>query len=486
MRSVDRARSGPSGGQPGRPSLRTWLRPGMGVKRWLLVVFLGELGLALAGALVLRQVYRDIEVEGPLQALLFLVTLQFLPYAARGAILAALGTGLFLYGSFRLIQALTNPLRGGEQDQPLVEVIYQKRFLARGPRIVAIGGGTGLSVLLRGLKEHTSNLTAIVSVADDGGSSGVLRGVLGVPPVGDIRNCLVALADAEPLMGRLLQYRFPEPEAGRGPEEPAEGTAGPERTAAREGTPAAADRTPPVDRLAGHAVGNLLIAAMAAIEGGDFEEGVRQMNRVLAVRGRVLPVSPIPLTLHARLRDGRTIDGQSAITRSFGIEAIWLTPEGVPVSREAIAAIEEADAIVLGPGSLFTSVLPPLLLPPIREAVAAADAVRIYVCNVATQLGETSGFDLADHVEAFVRTVGPELVDIVLANSALAPASDGPSEPVRLRWPPAVAPEPRLVLEAVVDPANPHHHEPGRLAAAVLGIVEAERRARRRSAARSA
>jgi uncharacterized cofD-like protein len=442
----------------------------MGVKRWLLVVFLGELGLALAGALVLRQVYRDIEVEGPLQAILYLATLQFLPYAARGAILAGVGTGLFLYGSLRLIRALTDPLRDGDEEPPLVEVIYQKRFLARGPRIVAIGGGTGLSVLLRGLKEHTSNLTAIVSVADDGGSSGVLRGVLGVPPVGDIRNCLVALADAEPLMGRLLQYRFPDPDGRLGPGE----------------ATSPASPVGPADRLGGHAVGNLLIAAMAAIEGGDFEEGVRQMNRVLAVRGRVLPVSPVPLTLHARLRDGRTVDGQSAIARSFGIEAVWLTPEEVPVSREAIAAIEEAEAIVLGPGSLFTSVLPPLLLPPVREAVRAADAVRLYVCNVATQLGETSGFDLADHVEALVRALGPGLVDVVLANSAPVGSAAGPSEPVRLRWPPAVEPVPRLVLDEVIDPENPHHHEPRRLAAAVLGIVEAGRRARRRSAARTA
>lgn len=448
---------------PGRGSLRTWLRPGIGVKRWLLVVFLGELGLALAGALVLRQVYRDIEVEGPLQALLFLVTLQFLPYAARGAILAALGTGFFLYGSLRLIRALTDPLRSIDPDQPLVEVIYQKRVLARGPRIVAIGGGTGLSVLLRGLKEHTSNLTAIVSVADDGGSSGVLRGVLGVPPVGDIRNCLVALADAEPLMGRLLQYRFPTPGAG---------------DAESNGSGAS-------DRLAGHAVGNLLIAAMAAIEGGDFEEGVRQMNRVLAVRGRVLPVSPTPLTLHARLRDGRTVDGQSAIARSSGIEALWLTPEAVPVSGEAVAAIEEAEVVVLGPGSLFTSVLPPLLLDPIRSAVAASRAVRIYVCNVATQIGETSGFDLADHVEALARIAGPGLVDVVVANSAVPAPREAPTEPVRFRWPPAVEPPPRLVREAVVDPANLHHHDPGRLAAAILRVFEAERRTRRRPVAQS-
>ena len=178
------------------------------------------------------------------------------------------------------------PLRSPDADQPLVEVIYQKRFLARGPRIVAIGGGTGLSTLLRGLKEHTSNLTAVVTVADDGGSSGKLREQLGVPAVGDIRNCIVALADAEPLMAELLQYRFPEGEA----------------------TGHLDDST----SLAGHAVGNLLIAALTAVKGGDFEEGVRQMNRVLAVRGQVLPVSPTPVILHARTQRRRDDRGPVA------------------------------------------------------------------------------------------------------------------------------------------------------------------------------
>ena len=193
-------------------NIRAWLRPGVGIKRWLGVVFIGELGLALALALLLRQVYRDVVVDGPLQALLYVVTLQFLPYVARGTILATAGTALFAYGSMKVIRVLMDPFHRTDAQTPLVEVIYQKRFLARGPRIVAIGGGTGLSTLLRGLKEHSSNLTAVVTVADDGGSSGKLREQLGVPAVGDIRNCIVALADAEPLMGRLLQYRFPADE----------------------------------------------------------------------------------------------------------------------------------------------------------------------------------------------------------------------------------------------------------------------------------
>jgi hypothetical protein len=294
-------------------SLRAWLRPGMGVKRWLILVFVGELCLALGGAFALRQLYRDTDISGPLQAFLYVTTLQFLPYVARGVILGALGAGLFLVGSIKLIQALMDPFRSADDNQPLVEVIYQKRFLARGPRIVAIGGGTGLSMLLRGLKEHTSNLTAIVTVADDGGSSGKLREQLGVPAVGDIRNCIVALADAEPLMAELLQYRFPEGE----------------RTGSSD------DAT----TLGGHAVGNLLIAALTAVEGGDFEEGVRKMNRVLAVRGQVLPVSPTPLVLHAQLRDGTQVDGQSNVAAAAGIERVWITPDEVVESEDAVQAI---------------------------------------------------------------------------------------------------------------------------------------------------
>jgi len=182
-------------------NLRRWLSPGIGIKRWLLVVFAGLLLLALAVAHALRQVTRDLEPGGPLGSLIDTLTLQFLPYPLRGLIVGGIGLAIFVVGSVQVIRAFMDPFRNADADTPpLVELIYQKRFLARGPRIVAIGGGTGLSTLLRGLKEHTSNLTAIVTVADDGGSSGALREELGIPPVGDIRNCIAALADAEPLM----------------------------------------------------------------------------------------------------------------------------------------------------------------------------------------------------------------------------------------------------------------------------------------------
>jgi len=445
-------------------NLRRWLTPGIGIKRWLLVVFAGLLLLALAGAHVIRQATRDLQPGGAAQLVIDAVTLQFLPYPLRGLIVGLVGLSLVGVGAYRVIRAFMDPFRVPDGDRPLVELIYQKRSLARGPRVVAIGGGTGLSSLLRGLKEHTSNLAAVVTVADDGGSSGALRAELGIPPVGDIRNCIAALADAEPLMSELLQYRF----GGQ---------------ASRE-----ALETAEPGGLAGHAIGNLLIAAMTAIEGGDFEEGVRQVNRVLAVRGRVLPVSPVPLTLHARLRDGTVVDGQSRVGESTGIERVWVTPADVGASDDALAAIADAEVIVMGPGSLYTSLLPALLVPAVRDAVAASPALRIYVCNVATQQGETAGYDLAAHLEALDAHTVPRLMDVVLANnqfSARVPA-DWHAEPVRLRWPPALDDPPRLVLDDVVDPDNAHHHDPERLAASVMRLVERERPRQRAGVARTA
>jgi uncharacterized cofD-like protein len=433
--------------------LRRWLEPGIGLKRWLLVVFAGEALLAIAGALLLRQVYREYVFSGPSQSLLYVVTLQFLPYWLRGLIVGVGGVGLFVYGSWRAIRVLMGPFLSAESDQPLVEVIYQKRFLSRGPKIAVIGGGTGLSTLLRGIKEHTSNITAVVTVADDGGSSGRLREELGIPAVGDIRNCIVALADSEPLMGELLQYRFP----GEG-----------------EGS------------LGGHTIGNLLLAAMASVQGDDFEEGVRQMNRVLAVRGQVVPATGTAVTLHARLLDGSEITGQSVIARSTRIDRVWLTPDNVAAGDDARRAIEEADLVVIGPGSLYTSIMPSLLLPELLAAVRASAALKLFVCNVATQQGETQGYDLADHVAALERHTGAGWMDVVLANNRFDARRPGDyfAEPVKLRWPPvaiSAAPMPRLVLDDVVAPNNAHHHDPARLAAAVMHVYERESFGRRRS-----
>jgi uncharacterized cofD-like protein len=325
-------------------------------------------------------------------------------------------------------------------------------------RAVALGGGHGLHSSLSALRLLTTELTAIVTVADDGGSSGVLRSGLGIPPVGDIRNCIAALADAEPQMSDVLQYRFPD--------DPGGGAQG----------------------LAGHALGNLLIAAMTAVEGGDFEDGVRLVNRILAVRGRVLPVTATPLTLHARRIDGSIVDGQSLIMRTSGIERVWLSPSDVRPSDDALGAIAEAELIVLGPGSLYTSLLPSLLIPAIRDAILATDATRVFVCNVATQAGETSGYDLAAHYEALLAHTAPGLVDVVLANHHLVAVvpSGSTAEPVQVRWPPTGTWAPRLVLDDLVDKDNAHHHDPVLLAGALVTTLENQRGVRHRAVVRSA
>ena len=436
--------------------LGRWLTPGIGVKRWLLLTFVGCLVLALGVAHIVRQATRDLEPGGLAGVLLDAITLQFLPYPLRGLLVGAAGVLLMGYGAYRTIRALTAPFMPSEGGR-LVELIYQRKSLARGPRVVVIGGGTGQSTLLRGLKEHTSNLTAIVAVADDGGSTGVLRDTMAIPPVGDIRRCLAALADDETLVGDVLEHRFAGSPTASTPE-----AGGP---------------------LGGHPLGNILLAAMTQLQGGDFEEAVRLANRVLAVRGQVLPAAAAPLTMHARLHDGSTIDGQSLITKARGIERAWVTPADLPASEDALAAIADAEVIVLGPGSIYTSLLPSLLLPQVSEAIATSSALRIFVCNVATQLGETMGMDLADHVAALTAHAGPDIVDVVLANNRLlGTALRPPAEPVRLTWPPDVTPLPKLVLDDVVDPTAAQRHDPRRLAAAIVRIHEREGSARRRAA----
>ncbi len=433
--------------------IRRWMRPGTGIKRWLVVVFAGELLLAVAGALAIRMAYRNVAESSPAGQLFDLVSLQFLPLMFRPVAVLAVGLGIFMFGLWRLMNVLLEPFP--QRREPLVELVYQKRWLARGPRIVAIGGGTGLSTLLRGLKEVSSNITAIVSVADDGGSSGKLRDEFGIAPMGDIRNCIAALADAESAMTRLLQYRFPADE---------DSTAG----------------------LAGHAFGNLLIAALTDIT-GDFEEGVRESNRVLAVRGRVLPVASSGLTLHAELADGSRLDGQSVIMRTRGVRRVWIEPEGVGASADAIEAIAAADLIVIGPGSLYTSLLPGLLVPGIRAALRDCTATRVFVCNVATQLGETEGYTLSEHIAALNAHEVGGLVDLVVANDNLAARTPEhyPAAPVRIDVQPGEG-HPRLILADVVDDENAHRHDPHKLTDVLLQLLEDGASARTPTIARSA
>ena len=431
--------------------IRQWLRPGVGVKRWLVVAFVGLLLVALSVAVLLRLVLVDRLPGDPVRDVVEAVTLQFLPAELRWSVLLIGGLALFVYGAWRLVRALVEPYRVREES--LAELLYQRRLRARGPRVVAIGGGTGLSTLLRGLKELTSNITAVVTVADDGGSSGKLRTELGMPPMGDIRNCIAALADAEPAMRRLLQYRFP-----------------------------LSDQVDPT--FAGHAFGNLLIAALTAVT-GDFEEGVRQSNRVLAVRGSVVPVAGRPITLHAALIDGTEIEGQSLIARARGIRRVWITPGEIHPSAEASDAIAAADMVVIGPGSLYTSLLPPLLVPGIRDALLSTNAVRLFVCNVATQVGETEEFSLSDHLEAIAAHGLSDVIDGVLVNDnfrARQPANY-PAAPVRVDLPLSGRAGPRLIARDVVDDDNAHRHDPRKLASVIFEMYDERMIARRRPVA---
>lgn len=254
------------------------------------------------------------------------------------------------------------------------------------PKVVVIGGGTGLSVMLRGLKEMPLDITAIVTVADDGGSSGILRSELQIPPPGDIRNVLIALADVEPLLSEVLQYRFPN---GSG--------------------------------LAGHSLGNLMLAAMSDIA-GDFVTGVKQLGRVLAVRGRVLPASEHGVVLKAELEDGSVVVGESQIPNAGKrIKRVFIDEDHVKALDEAVEAIREADALVLGPGSLYTSIIPNLLVPGISQAVVESKALKIFVCNVMTQPGETDGYTVSNHVNAVNTHLGVKLFDYVIVNNGDIP-----------------------------------------------------------------
>ncbi len=311
-----------------------------------------------------------------------------------------------------------------------------------GSRVVALGGGHGLSTLLRGLKGETEHLTAIVTVADDGGSSGILRETMGLLPPGDLRDCIAALADAEPLMNLLFQYRF-----GRGS---------------------------PLD---GHSFGNLLIAAMTGIT-GDFGSAISEVSRVLAVQGRIVPSSLDSIELCAEVRDSASGDvqlvcGQSRVAHSEGsIERVFLRPEQVKGHPEAVRAILQADLVVIGPGSLYTSVLPNLLIADIREAIRASAAICVYVCNVATQPGETDGYDVGDHTRALMEHAGDDICDLVMANSTTDPDLPAGSGSVMVAPTCGKDLSATVVLGDLVDRDLPWRHDARKLAHAVMRVLE--------------
>lgn len=437
-----------------------WLRPGMRVKRWLLLALWGifvlvvgvdllflmqlaELGDRL-NVLLWQSVGFGITDISPIRGLAYQVII--------GVPLMALGLLIFAYGVRNAFESVTTAVIP-TAHRSIADVIWRRRQLAHGARIVVIGGGTGLATLLRGLKEYTSNITAIVTVTDDGGSSGRLQREFGMLPPGDIRNCLVALADAEPLMQELFQYRFAPP-AGQGAD----------------------------SGLTGHSFGNLLIAAMLKIT-GDFEEAVRQTSRVLAIRGRVLPSTTRHVGLCAEFEDGEVVCGESSITAAGRkIRRMLLTEADVEPLDETIEAIRTADAIVIGPGSVYTSIVPNFLVSGVAQAVAESPAVKIYVCNVMTQRGETADFTASDHVRAVLDQAGARVVDTVLLNTrrpeagvleryAGAGAHWVQPDVDRVR---ALGLEP--VAEDLINESRVVRHDSARLAEAIVRIVN--RRAR--------
>jgi uncharacterized cofD-like protein len=416
------------------PRLPRWLYPGMHLKRWLVLLFLGIAILALGAAIFIRDLYRTGAADEI--PIVYWLTGAWMDPTTRAIVVGVLGLLLTGIGMWGLMRSVVSPFVG--RGDSVMEVLYTKRYLARGPRIVALGGGTGLSTLLRGLKGYSANITAVVAVADDGASSGQLRQQLGIVPPGDIRNCIAALADAEPLMTQLMQYRFP---AGSG--------------------------------LDNHAFGNLFIAAMTAVT-GDFEEAVRESNRVLAVRGQVLPATSVPLNLSARLASGRLLNGQSWIaTADEPIERVFIEPDDVRANGEALERMLEAEMIVIGPGSLFSSILPNLLIPDVQDALR----LKVYVCNVATQPGETQDLPASGHLRALFDHVGDDLIDYVIVNrSTNARRPEGwLARPVdvdvrHLEELPVV-----IVEEDVVDPSNAHRHDPAKLAAALMRLQQEDR-----------
>jgi uncharacterized cofD-like protein len=365
-------------------SLR-WLIPGLGVKRWLILVLLGTTLLGIGLAFFLLELYRTAPEVQWYTDLLSTVALRFLPRTFRVLIFGGLGVSLIILGLWGMNRTLMAPfLRPG---RPVVDALTKHRKRERGPRIVVIGGGTGLSTLLRGLKDYTYSLTAVVSVADDGGSSGRLRRETGILPPGDIRNCLAALSGDEELLSQLFQYRFPDGD----------------------------------ESLQGHSFGNLFIGALAEIT-GSFEEAVAESGRVLAVNGSVLPSTLHDVHLVAdvvlpNLVNEVRIEGESQIPIMAGsVHRVWLEPNNPPAFPQAVRAILSADMIVVGPGSLYTSILPNLLVPDLSEAIRSSRALKIYVCNVATQSGETDGYTCGDHVHALEEHVGGGIFDLIVAN----------------------------------------------------------------------
>lgn len=352
------------------------MAPGLFIKRWMLLSIAGVM-LTTLGLAIWANRTPVFYIGQFISRLLSQIT-ELVPSYVSGPGVLLVGVLLLIWGQTRALNSITEVLMQ-DGDEELIDRLVNYRRLNRGAKIVALGGGTGLSTLLRGLKAYSANITAIVTVADDGGSSGRLRREIGVLPPGDIRNCLAALADEEKLITELFQYRF---QAGNG--------------------------------LSGHSFGNLFLTAMNEVT-GDLERAIAAISKVLAVRGQVLPATLSDVRLWAELADGRRIEGESNITEAKGqITRLGCDPPKPPALPRVLRAIEEAEYIIIGPGSLYTSIIPNLLVPEIVEAIASRPVPRIYVCNIMTQMGETENYTVSDHIRAIDDACGCRIFDAVL------------------------------------------------------------------------
>jgi uncharacterized cofD-like protein len=419
-----------------------WLAPGLAIKRWLFGMITGLL-LAFFGVALLANLQ---PVSKTIQWVRDIANL--VPSVASGPVLIISGV-LLMWWSFKSTWGTLKTAIAAQGSDSLVEKLYRQHKLVRGPKVVALGGGTGLSTLLRGLKHYTSNITAVVTVGDDGGSSGRLRTEQGIIPPGDIRNCLAALADEERLITELFQYRF---KVGQG--------------------------------LEGHSFGNLFLTAMCRVT-GDMVSAIKESSKVLNIRGRVLPATLDNVCLIAEMADGTEIRGESLIpeaSEAHGpIQLIRCEPECPQALPEVLDAIAEADLIILGPGSLYTSVVPTLLVPEIAKAIVRQTAPKLYVCNIVTQPGETDGFSVADHLQALLRHVPSPvlhmsnsngLINSVLVHANKLPSAllekyqDAGSTAVPLDRERCVALNASIVEGLLIDPATPNalRHHPKKLA----------------------
>jgi uncharacterized cofD-like protein len=412
-----------------------WLVPGIGVKRWVLVILVGTTILGLGLTVFLLGAYRTVP-EGWWIPFIQVIALQSVTNRIlRALIFGVVGVALIVVGIIGLNRALLRPFMRPGKD--VIEMVAEYRRKDKGPRIVVIGGGTGLTSLLRGLKAYSRNITAIVTVADDGGSSGEIRKSVGILPPGDLRNCLAALSDDEEMITQIFQYRFAE-------------SAG----------------------LGGHSLGNLLITALTEIT-GSFESAIAESARVLSVQGNVFPstLKNINLVAEVELPERKVtinVKGESEISKMGGrVHHVWLDPANPTPFPPTLQAILNADLILVGPGSLYTSIIANLLVPDLVDAIKASRAYKFYVCNIATQRGETDGYSCEDHVRTIERHAGARLFDVVLANNRFDESIPGGVEWVKVEKKDAHY---QIYETDLVDKENPWRHSSAKVAKAIMDL----------------